>query len=312
MMDYTDRHFRYFLRLISQNALLYTEMITSHALIHGDRDYLLQYHPAEHPIALQLGGSDPAMLAECCRIAEDYGYDEINLNVGCPSDRVQAGRFGLCLMKEPELVAECIDKMQQATRIPITVKTRLGVDDLDNDPYLHQFIETIHQTGCNTFIIHARKGWLKGLNPKQNRTIPPLQYQRVYVLKQHFPKLTIIINGGIESIESMQMHLKQVDGAMLGRAAYQNPYLLASVDQCFYQSTQTAPSRQDILNSLTEYVAAQCQQGVKLHHITRHLHGLYFGQPNAKKWRQQLTTLSQIESDSLTAWQQSLRRLNFT
>ncbi len=290
MMDYTDRHCRYFLRQITRCALLYTEMITSHALVHGDASRLLAYHPDEHPVALQLGGNDPKDLAYCAKLGQDFGYHEINLNVGCPSDRVSAGAFGLSLMKNPALVARCIRAMQKAVSVPITVKTRIGVDDYDDDAYLNSFIRQIADTGCKVFILHARKGWLRGLSPKENRTIPPLNYQRVYQLKQDFPELTIIINGGIETLQQSTQHLAQVDGVMLGRAAYHNPYLLHSVDQLFYAQTEVVPTRQEIVERMFPYIEQHLAIGGKLHSITRHMLGLMQGEPGAKNWRRNLST----------------------
>jgi tRNA-dihydrouridine synthase A len=243
MMDCTDRHFRYFLRLISKKVVLYTEMVVAQAILHGPKDQLLKFRPEEHPLVLQLGGSNPKELAEAAKIAEQYGYDEINLNVGCPSDRVQSGRFGACLMKEPGLVAECIQGMKKAVRIPVTVKTRIGVDDLDDYDFLYGFIKTISEVGCEHFIIHARKAWLNGLSPKENRTIPPLDYDRVYQIKQAFPHLFITINGGVKTVSDIQQHLTQVDGVMIGREAYSNPYCLASVDQTIFGEAHSIPER---------------------------------------------------------------------
>ncbi len=231
MMELTDRHCRYFFRLFSQHTLLYTEMIHSQAILKGNRDTLLSYHPAEHPLALQIGGNDPHQLAECAKIAEDYGYDEINLNIGCTSNRVQAGRFGACIMAEPQLVAECIAAMQNVVKIPITVKTRLGIDNHDSYDDLNNFIQTVASGGCKIFTIHARKAWLKGLSPKENREVPPLRYEYVYQLKKDYPHLVILINGGITELSAAKNHLKYVDGVMLGRAVYQSPHLLAEVDQ---------------------------------------------------------------------------------
>lgn len=285
MMDYTDSHCRYLLRLISHNALLYTEMVTMGAILHGPRERLLQFNPAEHPIALQIGGSDPAMLADCAKIAEDYQYDEVNLNVGCPSDRVQSGRFGACLMAEPQLVADCVSAMQQAVQLPITVKTRIGIDHQDSYEGLRHFIQTVNQAGCKTFIIHARKAWLKGLSPKENREIPPLRYEVVYQLKQDFPQLEIIINGGILSMEQAKQHLNHVDGVMLGRAAYHNPYLLAEVDEALYKTNTASPSREAILERYVAYIEREMSKGVPLNQMVRHILGLYQGLPGARKWR---------------------------
>ncbi|HXG27648.1 MAG TPA: tRNA dihydrouridine(20/20a) synthase DusA [Nevskiales bacterium] len=288
MMDWTDRHDRYFLRLITRHARLYTEMVTADALLHGDRDRLLRFDAAERPLALQLGGSDPQKLARCARIAADWGYDEVNLNVGCPSDRVQSGRFGACLMAEPALVAECVAAMQAATSLPVTVKTRLGIDELDQYAHLHGFVTTVAQAGCRVFIIHARKAWLQGLSPRENREIPPLHYDRVYRLKQDFPELEIVLNGGVTTLDEAAGHLEQVDGVMLGRAAYQNPYLLAGVDARFYGDPAAAPTRLEIVERLLPYVERELARGTALKHIARHILGLFQGQPRARAWRRHL------------------------
>lgn len=288
MMDWTDRHDRYFLRLITRNALLYTEMVTADAVLHGDRQRLLGFHPDEQPLALQLGGSEPDKLARCATIAEDWGYDEINLNVGCPSDRVQAGRFGACLMAEPALVAECVSVMRKATRLPVTVKTRLGIDHLDSHEYLRQFIRVVADAGCEVFILHARKAWLQGLSPKENREIPPLHYERVYRIKQEFPALTIVLNGGVNSLDEVDAHLRIVDGVMLGRAAYQNPYLLATIDARYYNDHAPPPSRSQVIDRLMSYIERELSSGTPLKHITRHILGLFQGQPGARAWRRHL------------------------
>lgn len=289
MMEWTDRHCRYFLRLISHHALLYTEMVTTGALIHGDRARFLAHHSSEHPLALQLGGSHPEELALCAQIAEDYGFDEVNLNVGCPSDRVQSGRFGACLMAEPELVAECVAAMAQATQIPITIKTRIGIDEQDSYEALSHFINTVAQAGCRTFIIHARKAWLQGLSPKENREKPPLHYEIVGAIKQDFPQLKVIINGGITNLEAVSEHLELLDGVMIGRAAYHNPYLLAQVDRCFYGDSHAFPTRHEIIEALLPYVAEQLAQGIYLNRMTRHILGLFQGQPGARAWRRYLS-----------------------
>jgi tRNA-dihydrouridine synthase A len=289
MMDWTDRHDRYFLRLISQHALLYTEMVTTGAIIYGDQQRHLAFDPAEQPLALQLGGSDPADLATCCKIAEGYGYQEINLNCGCPSDRVQNGRFGACLMAEPETVAACIAAMKEATTLPVTVKNRIGIDDLDSYDHLKHFIKTVRGAGCETFIIHARKAWLTGLSPKENRTIPPLQYELVYRLKEEFPELEIIINGGIQTVEEIDEHLKHVDGVMIGREAYQNPYFLAEIDKRYYGMSDDAPERKDVIENILPYVDREMKKGVPLKSITRHMLGLFQGRPGAKAWRRYIS-----------------------
>jgi tRNA-dihydrouridine synthase A len=288
MMDWTDRHDRYFLRLISRNALLYTEMVTVDAILHGNRRHLLRFDPAEHPVALQLGGSDPAKLAQCARIAEDCGYDEVNLNVGCPSDRVQSGRFGACLMAEPMLVGECVAAMKKACALPITVKTRIGIDDLDSYEHLQGFIGVVAKAGCEVFIIHARKAWLQGLSPRENREIPPLHYDTVHRIKRDFPQLTIVLNGGVTTLDEAENQLQAVDGVMLGRAAYQNPYLLAGVDARFYGSTLPAVSRLEIIERLLTYVERELASGAALKHIARHVLGLFQGQPGARAWRRYL------------------------
>ena len=289
MMDWTDRHDRYFLRLISSRALLYTEMVTTGAIIHGDTDRFLRFDPAEQPLALQLGGSEPDALARCAEIAEGYGYQEINLNVGCPSDRVQNGRFGACLMGEPETVANCVAAMQGATSLPVTVKTRIGIDDLDSYDYFKGFIERVAETGVSTFIIHARKAWLTGLSPKENRTIPPLHYDRVYRLKAEMPELEIIINGGISSHEEIDAHLEKVDGVMIGREAYQNPYFLAEIDRRYYGVDDDTPERREVIDQMLPYVAREMKAGVPLNSITRHMLGLFQGRPGARAWRRHIS-----------------------
>ncbi len=289
MMDWTDRHERYLLRLISCHTRLYTEMVTTGAILHGDLQRLLGYDPAEHPLALQLGGSDPAELARSARIGAEFGYDEINLNVGCPSDRVQTGRFGACLMAEPDLVAEGVAAMRAVVPIPVTVKTRIGIDNRDSFEELCDFVSRVAVAGCRTFIIHARKAWLHGLSPKQNREIPPLRYGVVYRLKQAFPALTIVINGGIMDSAQIDHHLRYVDGVMIGRAAYHNPYLLASVDQRFFGVHQPARSRHQIVAAFRPYVVEQLSRGVPLKSMTRHMLGLFQGQPGARAWRRYLS-----------------------
>lgn len=289
MMDWTDRHCRYFHRLLSKKALLYTEMVTTGALIHGDRHRFLQFNPEEHPLALQLGGSNPHELALCATLAEDFGYDEVNLNVGCPSDRVQNGSFGACLMLEPALVADCVAAMNYAVNIPVTVKSRIGVNNRDSYEDLYAFINNVAAAGCSTFIIHARKAWLSGLSPKQNREIPPLQYDAVYRLKADFPHLEIIINGGINTLPQAEKLLQQLDGVMLGREAYHNPYLLAEVDQRFFNATETTLSRHEIVELLMPYIQSQLNAGVRLHSTTRHILGLFHGEPGARSWRRHLS-----------------------
>lgn len=289
MMDCTDRHDRYFLRLIAPHVLLYTEMVTTQALIHGDYARLLAFHPIEHPIALQLGGSDPYQLQHCAKLGAEWGYDEINLNVGCPSARVKAGRFGACLMLEPELVGECVTAMQAVVNIPITVKCRIGVDQKDSYDDLVRFITLVARAGCQVFIIHARKAWLNGLSPKENREIPPLQYEFVKKIKQDFPHLTIIVNGGIRTLDTITEHLTNVDGVMIGREAYSNPYFLAEIENTFFPSLSPLLERREIIKQFIPYIEEQLKQGVKLSSITRHILGLFLGQPGARLWRRYLS-----------------------
>jgi len=290
MMDRTDRHCRAFLRLISARALLYTEMIPTGAILRGDRARFLDFDAAEHPLALQLGGSDPGALAECAAIAEDWGYDEVNLNVGCPSDRVQNARFGACLMAEPDTVAMAVRAMQAATRLPVTVKCRIGIDDRDTYEDLAAFVRTVAAAGCASFAVHARKAWLKGLSPKANREVPPLRYADVTRLKAGFPALEIVINGGIETLDDAEAHLAKVDGVMIGRAAYQNPHMLAEADARIFGAAATSiPERAEIVARLCDYAAVQLEAGVYLSRITRHILGLYSGVPGARAWRRHLS-----------------------
>lgn len=288
MLDWTDRHCRYFHRLLTRNTLLYTEMVTTGAILFGKGDYL-QYSADEHPIALQLGGSDPDALAKCAQIAEERGYDEINLNVGCPSDRVQNGRFGACLMASSQLVADCVAAMRAEVSIPVTVKSRIGIDDMDSYEFLCDFIETVKQSGCDTFIVHARKAWLSGLSPKENRDIPPLDYERVYQLKRDYPQLTIAINGGITDLAQIKEHLLHVDGVMVGREAYQNPYMLAHIDAELFADHHAISSRHDIIMQMLPYIEQHLQSGGYLSHITRHMLGLFQGVPGARAWRRYLS-----------------------
>ncbi|RUP11064.1 tRNA dihydrouridine(20/20a) synthase DusA [Hyphomicrobium sp.] len=289
MMDWTDRHCRVFHRGLTKRALLYTEMVTADAVIRGDRQRLLGFSAIEHPIALQLGGSDSAKLAEAAAIGAGLGYDEINLNIGCPSDRVQEGRFGACLMAEPELVAACVSAMRNSQSKPVTVKCRIGIDDQDAEADLQRFIDVVAATGVSTFIVHARKAWLKGLSPKENREVPPLDYQRVYRLKAKHPELTIVINGGIETLDDACRHLEHVDGVMLGRAAYQNPYVLADVDRRIFEENDDAPGRGEALSRLLPYTAEHIRKGGRLSNITRHVLGLYHGQPRGRAFRRLLS-----------------------
>lgn len=289
MMDWTDRHDRYFLRLISKRTRLYTEMVTIGAILHGDKARHLDFSKEEHPLALQLGGSEPEQLAECARIAEQWGYDEVNLNVGCPSDRVQNGMFGACLMAKPDLVARCVEAMRGATRLPVTVKHRLGIDDLDSYELLTQFVRTVHGAGCDTFIVHARKAFLQGLSPKENREIPPLRYEWVRQLKTELPHLTIVLNGGVKSLAETRAHLEWADGVMIGREAYQNPYMLALADQQVFGEEGPAPTRRQVVEGLLPYVEEMLARDGHLSRVTRHILGLFAGLPGARGWRRVLS-----------------------
>lgn len=289
MLEWTDRHCRFFHRLISKHAVLYTEMVTTGALIHNDHARFLQFNSQEHPLALQLGGSDPGALAICTKKAQDSGYDEVNLNVGCPSNRVQKGRFGACLMAEPNLVAECISEMSDAVSIPVTVKSRIGIDEQDSYTALTEFIGTVATAGCKTFIIHARKALLNGLSPKQNREIPPLRYDMARQIKKDFPNLEIILNGGISSLDQAEIELSGFDGVMIGREAYHHPYLLADVDKRFYNANILPKSRYDIVLELIPYIKRELAQNIRLHSITRHILGLFHGIPGAKGWRRYIS-----------------------
>lgn len=298
MLDWTDQYCRYFFRLFSPNTLLYTEMITTGALLHGNPERWLKFDPAEHPIAVQLGGSCQKELAGCARLAEQFGFDEVNLNVGCPSDRVQAGRFGACLMAEPDLVADCVASMQAAVNIPVTVKTRIGIDQQDSYEELTNFISKIAAAGCRVFIIHARKAWLKGLSPKENREIPPLRYDIVHQLKSDFPQLQIIINGGLTAVEQIKQQLNVVDGVMIGRVAYQNPYILAQIDQALFNSNKDEKmiTRHDIIEKFGVFAEHQLSQGVPLKRMARHMLGLFHGLPCAKQWRRHLSVQMHLTS----------------
>lgn len=289
MLDWTDRHCRYFYRLMSKRAVLYSEMVTTGAILHGNRDLHLGFDAAEHPLVLQLGGSQTEDLANCARIAVEYGYDEINLNVGCPSDRVQNGRFGACLMANPRLVADCVAAMQDAVTIPVSVKSRIGIDDRDSYAELVEFIGTIAATGCRTFVVHARKAWLSGLSPKENREIPPLRYDVVYQLKQDFPELEIIMNGGITNVHACHEFLAQLNGVMLGREVYHNPYILTEVDAVIYGDQPVTMSRQDVVLAMLPYVEQQLAKGVRLNSMTRHMLGLFHGVNGARAWRRYLS-----------------------
>ncbi len=307
MMDWTDRHCRMFHRQLTARTLLYTEMLTTGAVIHGDRVHLMGFSDAEHPVALQLGGSEPAELAEAARIGEDFGYDEINLNCGCPSDRVQSGRFGACLMAEPDTVARGVEAMRKAVQVPVTVKCRIGIDDQDAEEDFNRFITTVADAGCETFVVHARKAWLQGLSPKENRDIPPLDYDRVYRLKQARPDLTIIINGGIEDLDQSDHHLQHVDGVMLGRAAYQRPWLLADVDRRIFGSTvNPVTTREEAVEALLPYIEQRLAQGDYLTRITRHMLGLYHGCHGGRHWRRMLSEDARQEGSGAALVRQAM------
>jgi tRNA-dihydrouridine synthase A len=311
MMDCTDRHCRYFLRLLSPDAGLYTEMVTAQAIVHGDREQLLAFDPAEHPLSLQLGGSDPEMLARAISIAEGFGYDEFNLNIGCPSDRVQSGRFGACLMYEPARVADCVEAMIQASSQPVTVKTRIGVDDQDDYGFLESFVGRVADAGCRTLIVHARKAILAGLTPKQNRDIPPLRYDTVYRLKKDFAQLRIVLNGGIDSAAAVADHLRHVDGVMIGRKAYADPWFLAELQAGILAPesgvVHDIPDRETVIRKMAAYADREIGSGTRLHHITRHMLGMFNGQPGARRWRRFISQQgirrdadSQVLHDSLS------------
>jgi len=293
MLDWTDKHCRYFYRVMSKHTVLYTEMVTTGAILHGKGDYL-SYNDAEHPLVLQLGGSNVKDMSECAKIAEQHGYDEININVGCPSDRVQNGKFGACLMAEPNLVADCVSEMQAVANVPVTVKSRIGIDNLDSYEFLHTFIEQVAQAGCQHFIIHARKAWLSGLSPKQNRDIPPLDYSRVYQIKQDFPALEISINGGIKTLAETKVHLQHIDGVMIGREIYSNPYLLSTVDQQIYGDEKHAISREQVIHLMAEYVDSYVKTksehgNNRAWHVLRHMLGLCNGLAGARQYRRYLS-----------------------
>ena len=301
MMDWTDKHCRYFYRLISKNVQLYTEMITTKAILRGDKNRLLDFNDVENPLVLQLGGSDPKEMAKCAIIAQDWGYDEVNINVGCPSDRVLSGSFGACLMKEPKLVAQCVESMIERCDIPITVKHRIGIDDMESYDQLSDFISLISQKGCQHFIVHARKAWLTGLSPKENRTIPPLNYPWVYQLKKDFPKLKFTINGGIETCQDIEGHLDHVDGVMLGRSIYHNPFLLEQIELEIFKSKESTLDREHILRQFMSYIAEQSKLGVPVRSMSRHILGLYHGEANAKLFRRLLSG-KVVELDQLNDW----------
>ena len=289
MMDWTDRHCRWFHRRLSRHALLYTEMVVADAVIYGDKDFLIAYNPEEHPVALQIGGSDPVKLAKASKVGEQFGYDEININIGCPSDRVQSGRFGACLMSEPDLVAECYSAMAEAVNVPVTVKCRLGIDDQELDKTLPEFLEKVSAAGCAHFIIHARKAWLKGLSPKENRDVPPLDYGLVHAMKTRYPHLEIVLNGGIKTIAEAKAETQGLDGVMLGRAAYHDPWILREIDEVFYGESAFTATRENIVEDLIGY--AERKQGAdrSTKALIRHIMGLYAGRPGARLWRRTLS-----------------------
>ena len=295
MMDWTDRHCRFFHRILAPSALLYTEMVTTGAVLHGDRERLLGFNEQEHPLALQLGGSDPSDLAECARIGRDRNYDEINLNVGCPSDRVQRGRFGACLMLEPGLVKDCLSAMREAVDIPVTVKTRIGVDSCDSYACFSDFVNQVSGSGCEVFIIHARKAWLSGLSPKENREVPELRHDWVYRLKKECPALTIVLNGGVLTVADVQEHLHQLDGIMLGRAAYQTPWVLAECQRELF-GTASVENRESAVNRMSEYLRSQVRQGVPVKNISRHMLGLFQGLPGARRWRRFISECAHLDA----------------
>lgn len=311
MMDWTDRHCRFFHRQISRHALLYTEMVTSPALVRGGAVHLLDHNPEEHPVALQLGGSDPAELAEAARIGAEVGYDEINLNVGCPSDRVQSGTFGAVLMKTPGLVAECVAAMKAVVDVPVTVKCRIGVDDQDPETVLPDFIARVRDAGCDYLIVHARKAWLQGLSPKENRDIPPLDYELVLRMAEAFPDLPMSINGGIETLDAAQELIDRgLNGAMIGRAAYHRPWdILANVDSALFEASAAVPSREAVIDAMRPYIDAHLEAGGKLHQITRHMLGLFAGQPGARTWRRILSERANRPGEGCALLDEALDRM---
>jgi tRNA-dihydrouridine synthase A len=309
MMDRTDRHCRYFLRQISRRALLYTEMVTSMAILHGDKHKLLGFDRAEHPLALQIGGDNPADLAQCAQIATDFGYDEVNLNVGCPSSRVQNGNFGACLMLQPDRVAECIAAMVAATKLPVTIKHRIGVDEADSYEDLFKFVSIVSQTGCQRFSVHARKAWLQGLSPKENREVPPLRYEDVHRLKQDFPHLSIEINGGFTSLEQVHSQLQLVDAVMIGRAVYDNPYVLALADRDIYSEATPPPSRHQIVTNMLPYIDTWTSQGLKLNSITRHMLQLFHGRSGSRIWKRLITEQSVLPGAGVAVVERALAEI---
>jgi len=309
MLDWTDRHCRYFHRLLSQQTLLYTEMITTGAILHGKGDFL-EYNEQEHPLALQFGGSNPVDLAACAKLAGERGYDEINLNVGCPSDRVQNGRFGACLMAEPELVADCVSAMKEVTDIPITVKTRIGIDDQDSYEFLTKFVSTVSEKGgCEQFTIHARKAWLSGLSPKENREIPPLDYDRAYQIKKDFSDLVIAVNGGVTTLEQTKEHLQHLDGVMIGREAYHSPFILAEVDQQIFGLDTPIKKRSQVVEEMYPYIERELSNGASLGHISRHMLGLFQSMPGARQWRRYISENAHKKGAGIEVMQTALAKI---
>ncbi|MFA0013288.1 tRNA dihydrouridine(20/20a) synthase DusA [Vibrio lentus] len=309
MLDWTDRHCRYFHRLLSQQTLLYTEMVTTGAILHGKGDFL-EYNEQEHPLALQLGGSNPVDLAACAKLAGERGYDEVNLNVGCPSDRVQNGRFGACLMAEPELVADCVSAMKEVTDIPITVKTRIGIDDQDSYEFLTKFVATVSEKGgCEQFTIHARKAWLSGLSPKENREIPPLDYDRAYQIKKDFSDLVIAVNGGITTLEQTKEHLQHLDGVMIGREAYHSPFILAEVDQQIFGLDTPIKKRSQVVEEMYPYIERELSNGASLGHISRHMLGLFQSMPGARQWRRYISENAHKKGAGIEVVQTALAKI---
>lgn len=304
MMDRTDRHYRYMMRKITKKTLLYTEMITAKAILHGKRDLLLGYDSSEHPISLQIGGDNPKEMAECAKIAQEYGYDEVNLNIGCPSPRVTSGNFGACLMTQPELVAECVSEMKASCSIPVTVKHRIGVDDVDRYEDMIRFIEIVSQAHSDRFSIHARKAWLQGLSPKQNRNVPPLRYQEVYDVKKVFPHLLIEINGGIKTHTDCQQHLQHVDAVMIGREAYDNPWLYANVDELYFDAEPNSITRTHVAMEMIPYIERELQRGSKMMSITRHMLNLFKGERGGRIWRRKVGALSAKGQTDINALRQ--------
>ncbi|MBK1630416.1 tRNA dihydrouridine(20/20a) synthase DusA [Thiohalocapsa halophila] len=309
MMDWTDRHYRYFARLLTRHTLLYTEMVTTGALIHGDTARFLRHDPAEHPVALQLGGADPAEMAHCARLGADAGFCEVNINVGCPSDRVQNGRFGACLMAEPDVVANCVAAMKAAVAVPVTVKTRIGIDERDSYEALAAFTDAVANAGCDALIVHARKAWLQGLSPRENRDVPPLRYDVVLRLKQDFPDLAIVINGGLQTLAQAAGFLERLDGAMIGRAAYQTPWLLADADRVIFSDPTPPPTPHEVLDAFVPYVEREFAAGVPLNAITRHILGLFQGRPGARRWRRHLSEQAHKPGAGIEVLRDATRRV---